>query len=310
MDHTRPRNSGPGARAEGRGAPGRDGNRGEEPGTPAGRGPRAFRDPVGVVDSAPKGPENRLHQYNYKPSLDPDAVGRRLSGDGPRTGCGRTRDRLDPKRRSISRPLPAAAFMAWWPKPRPANCTSNARYGPCGAPPSRNITDGRAGEGTASAVTEAGTDRSKLHHPRTGGSGMRFGDPELTVTPCPACGCAEVFTAVAPPGEREMPLYPACCQSRCERDRPSRFLRRSADTATPLCRFLLNRASDHGAVRFGHCDKGGSFRGMRQRPPMACGQRGVTYHFADRQVDNHQESFRKRLIHGLLDQTFGRRRFP
>jgi hypothetical protein len=43
---------------------------------------------------------------------------------------------------------------------------------------------------------------------------------------------------------------------------------------------------------------------------MACGQRGVTYHFADRQVDNHQESFKKRLIHGLLDQTFGRRRFP
>jgi replication initiation protein RepC len=27
---------------------------------------------LGVVDSAPKGPENRPHQYNYKPSLDPD----------------------------------------------------------------------------------------------------------------------------------------------------------------------------------------------------------------------------------------------
>jgi hypothetical protein len=38
---------------------------------------------------------------------------------------------------------------------------------------------------------------------------MSFGDPELTLTPCPACGCAEVFTAVTPPGEREMPLYPA-----------------------------------------------------------------------------------------------------
>ena len=46
---------------------------------------------------------------------------------------------------------------------------------------------------------------------------MRFGDPELTLTPCPACGCAEVFTAVAPPGEREMPLYPVCCRCRCER---------------------------------------------------------------------------------------------
>jgi replication initiation protein RepC len=27
---------------------------------------------LGVVDSAPKEPENRPHQYNYKPSLDPD----------------------------------------------------------------------------------------------------------------------------------------------------------------------------------------------------------------------------------------------
>jgi hypothetical protein len=68
---------------------------------------------------------------------------------------------------------------------------------------------------------------------------MRFGDPELTLTPCPACGCAEVFTAVAPPGEREMPLYPACCRCRCERGRPGRFLRQSADTATPLYRFPL-----------------------------------------------------------------------
>jgi hypothetical protein len=36
---------------------------------------------------------------------------------------------------------------------------------------------------------------------------MRFGDPELTLTPCPACGRADVFTAVAP--QHEMPLYPA-----------------------------------------------------------------------------------------------------
>ena len=41
---------------------------------------------------------------------------------------------------------------------------------------------------------------------------MTFGDP----TPCPACGCADIFTAVAPPGAREMPLYPACC--RCGRN--------------------------------------------------------------------------------------------
>ena len=41
VDHTRPRNSGSRARAEGRGAPGRDGNRGQEPGTQAARGSRA-----------------------------------------------------------------------------------------------------------------------------------------------------------------------------------------------------------------------------------------------------------------------------
>jgi len=27
---------------------------------------------LGVVDSAPKQPENRPHQYNYNPSLDPN----------------------------------------------------------------------------------------------------------------------------------------------------------------------------------------------------------------------------------------------
>ena len=87
-----------------------------------------------------------------------------------------------PRRRSISRPLPAATSTAWWPKPRPANYTSNARCGRCGAPRSQNITEGRAGEGTASAVTEAGYDRRKLHHPGTGGSSIRFGDAEPTLT--------------------------------------------------------------------------------------------------------------------------------
>jgi Replication protein C C-terminal region len=77
----------------------------------------------------------------------------------------------------------------------------------------------RGGEGTASAVTEAGHDRCKLQRPRTGESSMRFGDPELTLTPCPACGCAEVFTAEAPPGELEMPLYPAWCRCRCRYER-------------------------------------------------------------------------------------------
>ena len=66
---------------------------------------------------------------------------------------------------------------------------------------------------------------------------MRLGDPEMTLTPCPACGCAEVFTAVAPPGEREMPLYPVCCRCRCERDDLADSTP-IADTATPLCQFL------------------------------------------------------------------------
>jgi hypothetical protein len=46
---------------------------------------------------------------------------------------------------------------------------------------------------------------------------MAHGEPELTWTPCPACGCPDIFTAVARPGEREQPLYPAC--SRCGRER-------------------------------------------------------------------------------------------
>jgi len=47
---------------------------------------------------------------------------------------------------------------------------------------------------------------------------MNFTYPELISTPCPACGCPEIFTGVAPPGEREQPLYPACCQCGRERD--------------------------------------------------------------------------------------------
>jgi hypothetical protein len=45
-----------------------------------------------------------------------------------------------------------------------------------------------------------------------------FGDPELSATPCAACGSPDVFTAVAPPGEREQPLFLRCCQCGRERD--------------------------------------------------------------------------------------------
>jgi len=48
---------------------------------------------------------------------------------------------------------------------------------------------------------------------------MSYGDPEIEpVTGCPGCGCHAVFTAVAPPGQREMPLYLACCRCGRERD--------------------------------------------------------------------------------------------
>jgi hypothetical protein len=47
---------------------------------------------------------------------------------------------------------------------------------------------------------------------------MSYGEPEMTSTPCPACGCADIFTAVAPPGAREMPVYPVCCRCGRERD--------------------------------------------------------------------------------------------
>jgi len=76
---------------------------------------------------------------------------------------------------------------------------------------------------------------------------MRLGDPEMTLTPCPACGCAEVFTAVAPPGEREMPLYPVCCRCRCERDDLADFYanRRYSHAALPVpsnTQFLLQKS--------------------------------------------------------------------
>jgi hypothetical protein len=52
---------------------------------------------------------------------------------------------------------------------------------------------------------------------------MILSNPELTWTPCPTCGCLDIFTTVAPPGEREQPLYPACCQCGRERDDLAEF---------------------------------------------------------------------------------------
>jgi hypothetical protein len=47
---------------------------------------------------------------------------------------------------------------------------------------------------------------------------MSYGPPEIEhTTPCRACGCSDVFTAVAPPGEREQPVYLRCCDCGQER---------------------------------------------------------------------------------------------
>lgn len=46
---------------------------------------------------------------------------------------------------------------------------------------------------------------------------MIYGEPEMTVTaPC-ACGCREVFSDLARPGEREQPVMLRCCWCRSER---------------------------------------------------------------------------------------------
>ena len=46
-----------------------------------------------------------------------------------------------------------------------------------------------------------------------------FGRPEMEfAAPSSACGARQVFTAVAPPGQRESPLYLRCCQCGRERD--------------------------------------------------------------------------------------------
>ena len=56
-----------------------------------------------------------------------------------------------------------------------------------------------------SAVREASPQPECIGRGR--GPAMAYGEPELTWTPCPACGCPDLFTAVARPGEREQPLY-------------------------------------------------------------------------------------------------------
>ena len=45
-----------------------------------------------------------------------------------------------------------------------------------------------------------------------------FGIPEMEFSlPCQACGARQVFTALAPPGERETAPYLRCCACGTER---------------------------------------------------------------------------------------------
>jgi hypothetical protein len=47
----------------------------------------------------------------------------------------------------------------------------------------------------------------------------RFGPPEIEHVPsCPACGSRAVFCDLAPPGERERPVFLRCCACGQERD--------------------------------------------------------------------------------------------
>lgn len=47
---------------------------------------------------------------------------------------------------------------------------------------------------------------------------MSFEEQERAlIPPCQACGCREVFCDLAPPGQREQPVYLRCCQ--CSRER-------------------------------------------------------------------------------------------
>jgi hypothetical protein len=75
---------------------------------------------------------------------------------------------------------------------------------------------------------------------------MSYGDPELTWTACPACGCPDVFTALAPPGTREMPLYPACCCCGRERDDLAEFYA-NPPTQPRLYALALNRQGNRAA---------------------------------------------------------------
>lgn len=47
---------------------------------------------------------------------------------------------------------------------------------------------------------------------------MSYGPSEIDQTPpCPVCACRAVFRDLAPPGEREQPVFLRCCHCGQER---------------------------------------------------------------------------------------------
>jgi hypothetical protein len=47
---------------------------------------------------------------------------------------------------------------------------------------------------------------------------MNFAEPETELAaPCRTCACREVFRDLAPPGQRERPVFLRCCQCKQER---------------------------------------------------------------------------------------------
>jgi hypothetical protein len=45
----------------------------------------------------------------------------------------------------------------------------------------------------------------------------RFSESGIATTPCPVCGWGEVIAALAPPGQREQPVFLRCCACGNER---------------------------------------------------------------------------------------------
>ena len=164
------------------------------------------------------------------------AVGRRLSGHGPRIGSRGLGDRLDQGGGAF--PDLSWRLCPWHGDPKAKagelhlertvwalrRAVEPEYHRGAGREGHRFGRDGALGMIDASCIAQEPGIQHEVRRSRD------------DLNTCPACGCAEVFTAVAPPDEREMPLYPVCCRCRCERD--------------DLADFYANRRYSHAALPF------------------------------------------------------------